>query len=156
MLGLLLVVVALIGLLRLFPEALPDDPEGLARVIDGDSLMISGTAVRLVGVDAPEGQQTCRLDGRSWACGEAASRALRDKIAGRPVTCDSTGIDQYDRVLARCRVGGEDLNAWLVRNGWAVAFGAYSREQRKASSEKLGLWAGEFQRPQDWREDHPR
>ena len=42
---------------------------GAARVIDGDTLEIGGTRVRLHGIDAPESAQRCRADGRSWPCG---------------------------------------------------------------------------------------
>ncbi len=67
-----------------WPEALrpgSNDPfparvSGLARPIDGDSLWVGGNEVRLKGIDAPEGRQTCRRSGAIWGCGEAARSAL--------------------------------------------------------------------------------
>jgi len=37
---------------------------GWARVIDGDTIDISGTRIRLDGIDAPESSQTCLLSSR--------------------------------------------------------------------------------------------
>lgn len=148
----LALVFLLMGLIWLFPQGLPEDLTGVATVVDGDSLEISGTRVRLKGVDAPEGQQKCQKNGLPWACGASATRALRTKISGQEVVCEAVELDQYDRVLAYCDVGDESVNAWLVRNGWAVSFGAFYEEERQARREKSGLWAGDFQRPQDWRD----
>lgn len=57
------------------------------------------------------------------------------KIAGRPVTCDVKNKDMYGRSVSVCYVGGsvagggtrEDLNAWLVSQGDAVAYEQYSK-----------------------------
>lgn len=151
-----LVGLLLIGILRFLPQQNPTEFIGFAKVADGDSLEMDGQRIRLIGVDAPEGQQYCTRSGQRWACGTAAARALRQKLSGRTVTCTSVELDQFERALARCEVDGEDLNAWLVRNGWAVSFGSYFAEERKAKEEKLGIWASEFQIPQDWRRDHRR
>src|SRR5882724_9290250 len=35
-------------------------------------------------------------------------------------------VDQYGRIFAVCSAGGEDLNAWMVRQGWALAYRHYS------------------------------
>src|SRR5919197_5240723 len=65
---------------------------GRARVVDGDSLDLGGERIRLYGIDAPEGRQSCNdIAGRPYACGRDASRALAAAIAGRRVTC--TAVD---------------------------------------------------------------
>ena len=60
--------------------------EGPARVIDGDTLDIAGERIRLHGIDAPEKDQTCSIDGQKWACGVAAWGYLVQLLAGQIVT----------------------------------------------------------------------
>lgn len=149
-----LVALALIAVVRSLPSDLPEAVNGPAFVIDGDSLEILGVRVRLYGVDAPERTQMCDRGGAYWTCGQAAAAALRDRIAGRAVQCRTHGYDKYGRILATCQVAGEELNAWLVRAGWAVAFGANMRLEAEARSAARGIWAGRFERPADWRKRH--
>lgn len=151
---LLLVVAALAWRGRhLLPLAEPilGTLSGRVHVADGDSLTLDGERIRLAGIDAPERGQTCRLDGAGRACGEAARDHLVALIAGRPVECDWTKLDKYGRRLARCRAGGVDLAAAMVRDGWAVAYGAHEREEADARAARRGLWAGTFERPEDFR-----
>jgi endonuclease YncB( thermonuclease family) len=98
---------------------------GGARVIDGDTIDIAGARIRLKGIDAPELEQTCTdRRGEEWACGKAATRELRAHVQRQELTCDTRGLDQYRRVLAICSLpDGTDINAWMVRQGWAVASG---------------------------------
>ncbi len=132
----------------------PGTVSGFAEVIDGDSLRIAGAEVRLEGIDAPEGRQTCRRDGAEWDCGEEARRALTRLIGGTRVTCRSQEIDKHGRHLGTCEAGAVELNRTMVASGMAVAFGrAYVGEERAARAERKGLWAGEFQLPRDWRHE---
>jgi endonuclease YncB( thermonuclease family) len=129
---------------------------GRAHVVDGDSLEVAGHRIRLFGIDAPDGAQGCRDErGISYACGRQAAGALQAKIGARTVACDPRGVDRRDRIPAVCRLGSEELNAWMVRQGWAVAARDeghdYVRAEAQAKSERLGLWAGEFMSPADWR-----
>lgn len=130
--------------------------EGSVRVVDGDSLRLGETEIRLKGIDAPELHQTCERSGRPYRCGESARAALAERIGGRPVHCSVSGRDRYGRDLARCSVGGEDLGAFMVHAGWAVAYGDYAAEEGEARSRQAGLWAGPFERPSEWRQEHPR
>jgi endonuclease YncB( thermonuclease family) len=133
---------------------------GTAWVADGDSIEVAGARIRLQGIDAPELDQTClHHDGRSWSCGRTAAHELRAHIRGRELTCKPVGADRYRRVLAVCALpDGSDLNAWMVRQGWAVASdhaGSYQYEQDQARAAGRGLWAGRFEWPWDWRQRHP-
>ncbi|MDH2327702.1 thermonuclease family protein [Cereibacter sp. SYSU M97828] len=128
---------------------------GTASVIDGDTLDIHGTRIRLHGIDAPEGQQTCGARGRTWRCGQQAALALSDRIGRRPVTCRQRDTDRYGRVVATCHQGDTNLNAWMVRQGWAVAYRQYGRDyiadEDAAKAAGRGIWAGPFMMPWDWR-----
>ncbi len=129
---------------------------GTASVIDADTLEIHGERLRLHGIDAPESGQLCHdAAGVSWRCGKDAAFALSDKIGRGPLQCRLTERDRYGRWIAICSKNGEDLNEWLVRSGWAVAYTRFSDDylpaQRVAQKESLGIWQGDFITPQDWR-----
>lgn len=127
-----------------------------AKVIDGDTLDVAGARVRLFGIDAPEAAQTCRRGGRNWACGAEAEDALVSVIAGRQVRCEEQDIDRYERSVAICWAGAENLNAWMVENGWAVAYRqyggrTYDQEEVVARVAQRGIWSSEFVMPWNWR-----
>jgi endonuclease YncB( thermonuclease family) len=128
---------------------------GNAEIVDGDTIKVGGLAVRLYGIDAPEGRQTCQREGNTYACGTEATRTLVKLIGGRTVECDVVGKDNYGRILGVCRAGETDLNATMVSQGWALAFVKYSDRytqlQQTAEIAKVGLWAGSFIPPWDWR-----
>ena len=131
------------------------DLVGRARVIDGDTIEVASARIRLFGVDAPESAQRCLAGSSRWSCGEQATRALAGRIDGRSVACEERDRDRYGRVVAVCRHGAQDVNAWLVREGWAMAYRRYSRdyvdEEAAARGAQRGLWRGEFVPPWDWR-----
>ena len=130
--------------------------EGQARVVDGDSIVVAGREMRLKGIDAPEGRQHCTRNGADWACGEEARRHLQTLIGGRILTCRGVEIDQHKRLLAVCEASGRSLNAAMVEDGFAVSYGSYRAEEERARSARRGLWSGEFERPREWRDQHPR
>lgn len=130
---------------------------GFGEAVDGDSLLIGGERVRLKGVDAPEMAQQCRNRvGREYACGVEAKRWLRARLQRGAVTCRIEGRDRYGRLLGVCGMGQEELNAAIVREGIAIAYGAYAAEERAAQRNLAGLWAGTFVTPAEWRSSHPR
>src|SRR6202140_5897640 len=105
------------------PVALADDLIGRASVIDGDTLEIHGSRIRLWGIDAPESSQLCRgEDSLQYRCGAKAANDLDAFIAGRPVNCLPIWLDPYGRTVATCSVGGADLGDWLGRNGFALGW----------------------------------
>jgi endonuclease YncB( thermonuclease family) len=130
---------------------------GNAWVIDGDTIVISDTHIRLEGIDAPKSDQTCTDSaGKTWPCGRVSATELRAHIRGQELTCRRSAFDRYKRVLAVCTLhDGSNINAWLVRQGWALAYGfagTYEREEGEAKAAKRGIWAGTFVAPSQWRE----
>jgi endonuclease YncB( thermonuclease family) len=128
---------------------------GRADIVDGDTIRVGSIPVRLYGIDAPEGRQSCERDSKTYACGKQATRELANLIAGQTVQCEIVGRDQYARALGVCTVGETELNRTMVRDGWALAFvkysDRYSADQAAAEAAKAGLWAGSFMRPWEWR-----
>ena len=98
------------------------DITGPARVIDGDTIDVAGERIRFHGIDAPESGQTCIAGGVTWPCGQRATAALVEFIGDSPVRCEGQGTDRYGRTIAACTVRGEDIEAWMVLNGWALAY----------------------------------
>ncbi len=150
----LLFVVSAIG-----PAFAQDLIVGIASVIDGDTIEIHGQRVRLFGIDAPESNQLCiRPTGQGWRCGQQASFALADRIGRATVSCQPHDLDRYGRVVAVCFKGSEDLNRWMVANGWAVAFRRYSLDyvpdEAAARRSQVNIWSGAFDMPWDWRAQH--
>jgi endonuclease YncB( thermonuclease family) len=152
-----LCAVALAQFLAVVMPAAATEHVGMARVVDGDTLVLDGKRVRLGGgVDAPEGSQVCERQGRPWRCGDAAREALRRLTAGQVVRCVEEGRDRYQRILGDCWAGSVNLNREMVRLGWALDYRRYSRgryaaEQAEAQAAARGLWASRFVPPWEWR-----
>lgn len=129
---------------------------GRASVIDGDTIEIHGQRIRLWGIDAPEGGQTCRRNGAPWRCGSESANALSGFLRARTVTCAERDRDRYGRIVATCAIDGQDVGEWLVEHGWALDYvqfsrGAYAAAERRAEAAKRGMWQGEFEPPWEWR-----
>lgn len=129
---------------------------GVVRVIDGDTLDVGDTRVRLHGIDAVEVAQTCRTEqGLDWACGVWVRDRVRAAYQGAQASCTAVDTDRYGRTVARCSVGGEDIGAALVGAGLATAYRRYSTEyvalETAAAAAVRGLWAMQAQTPEAFR-----
>ncbi|MDZ4843757.1 MAG: thermonuclease family protein [Hyphomicrobium aestuarii] len=160
------------------PAPVPDRPtapvapawiEGAARIVDGDTIDVAGTRIRLEGIDAPEAGQLCnRRDGGTWDCGTEATRVLTSLINGSAVQCAVEGRDVYGRTLGTCFPARREetpqrrgsitegairaetpqrrvsINAEMVRRGLAWAFVKYSStyvgEEAAARQAQNGIW----------------
>jgi endonuclease YncB( thermonuclease family) len=149
------------GVVKLADSVQPDTLSGRPRVIDGDTIAIGPQRIRLWGIDAPESAQECTMPWGAQKCGQDATRALRGLLAGREVVCQRKDTDRYLRMVAICVTadGRMQLNAEIVRQGWAIDYarysaGAYRIEQDEAERLKQGIWAGTFVEPEEWRREH--
>lgn len=134
--------------------------QGIATVLDADTLMVAATRVRLIGIDAPEDRQLCSLDGHDWPCGQVATTAVYEFVGSDPIACEVYGHDRWGRALAVCYQDGLDLNAEIVRRGWALAWypetaavlgPRYDAAEAEARLKSAGIWEGSFTEPWIWR-----
>ena len=140
---------------------------GIPRIVDGDTIYINEYKIRLEGIDAPEMRQQCKKERlkissiigftfyKNYNCGEVSKENLEAKIDRSKIKCISSSKDRYKRYLAECFKDKINLNRWMVRNGFAVAYRRYSKQyisdEEFARENKLGLWRGKFLKPEKWR-----
>jgi endonuclease YncB( thermonuclease family) len=150
---------------------------GIARIVDGDTIVVNEVRIRLEGIDAPESTQACgrptadpvstnpfgpaNMLGKpdrpssQWACGTEATRHLARMIGHAEVRCDDLGPDKYGRTLGRCFVGQLNVNAAMVRDGYAWAYVKYSKDyvslEAEARAARVGIWQGEAMPAWDYR-----
>lgn len=127
----------------------------VTHVVDGDTLSVglgSGSiTVRLASIDAPEHDQPG---------GAEAAAALTRRLQGRPVELQVETQDQYERLVAFVYLGGENINSWMVQQGFAWAYRKYVSDPRycvweaDARTNRRGLWnavPGSQKAPWEWR-----
>ena len=128
---------------------------GFANITDGDTVKILNNRIRLHGIDAPERNQMCKKK-YIYNCGSVSTNALIEKINKNIIKCSvQKNKDRYNRYIGVCFLKEEDLNKWMVQNGYAVAYKRYSKDyvldEEFAKKNKLGLWSGTFLKPEKWR-----
>jgi len=140
---------------------------GIPKIIDGDTVHINNKKIRLEGIDAPEIKQQCKKPylkisaiigfqfNKNYSCGVMAKIKLKDQIDNSKIKCISSSKDRYKRFLATCYKDKINLNKWMVRNGYAVAYKRYSKEYARdeayAKENQIGVWQGPFIMPEKWR-----
>jgi endonuclease YncB( thermonuclease family) len=120
-----------------------------AIVNEDGTLRISGKTIHLYGIHIPRTNRTCRSNRLPTVCGSRASVALDFKIDGF-VRCEIVSELDDGSVVGRCRVkasrfdDGEDLSAYLLEQGWAVALPdapfEYQTLEKIAQSRQFGVW----------------
>lgn len=129
---------------------------GAVRVIDGDTIDVANTRIRIFGIDAPENDQTCITEqGQTWACGAWVSATVARAFTGKQALCEQVDRDRYGRVVARCRIQGQDIGEMLVAQGLAFAYLKYSDDyeltEKGAAIRDAGLHASRVQDPAQFR-----
>ena len=126
------------------------------KIIDGDTIRIGKNKIRLHGIDSPEIKQKCKKPfGESYFCGNIAKNKLTDLISENNIKCSIHGKDKYKRLIATCYTKQININDFMVREGWALAYRKYSDayilSEEYAKINKKGLWGGSFVSPWRWR-----
>ena len=129
---------------------------GRASVVTGSVLKLEGIYVKLLGIEAPDLDQSCSDQyGRSYACGKRAKSWLQDYINNAEVKCHILGNIVKRKATGVCFLGDYDIAAVIANAGWAVAHtkntDMYIVYEDQAMGNKRGLWDGKFYRPHDWR-----
>jgi len=143
----------------------PLELRGTACAVDGDTLVLNshvsrgrcqgGDVVHLRGTDAPELNQQCQDSFYlNVACGRQARAKLKTRIRNRTIECHVYRIARKPEFTGECFAGGDNINAYMVRRGWAIV--APSRAARYSALEqdarrRRGIWGTRFVRLWEWR-----
>jgi endonuclease YncB( thermonuclease family) len=114
-------------------------------IVQPDStLSISGNTYRLFGIYIPASGQACRNFERPPNCGTHAALALDFKVGVNFVNCEPRKQNRDGTITARCTVNDEDLSAYLIERGWALATPEapfeYQALEKIARNRGVGVW----------------
>ncbi|WP_434721243.1 thermonuclease family protein [Mesorhizobium sp. RIZ17] len=101
----------------------------------GRTVAISGT----VDIDP---DRTCTFDNTAWPCGQRARAAFNAWLRGRALKCLLPPDADRFAIAAPCALGKQDVGAWLVSNGWAMAAptGIYGKAEMAARNARMGIF----------------
>lgn len=129
------------------------------KVVDGDTLELNDARISLLGIDAPEFNQNCKRYGKKHPCGKEAKEKLKELISDK-TQCVIKGVDERRRILSICYNGKTNINAEMVKEGYALAFrsskGNYIKEEYDAKKHRRGIWKGNFEQRPEYYQDYRR
>ncbi|MDX8521995.1 thermonuclease family protein [Mesorhizobium dulcispinae] len=101
----------------------------------GRRIVISGT----VDIDP---DMTCSFGDAVWPCGQRARAAFNAWLRGRALKCVLPPDADRFAIAAPCMLGKQDVGAWLVANGWAMASptGIYGKAESVARGAEMGIF----------------
>ena len=144
-----LVVVLAVSTLLINTEIMAEELTSYAFVNDDGTLRIKRKTIHLYGIHIPKTDQNCRTSQRPPVCGTRAALALEFK-AKRFVKCEIISHNPDGSLTGLCRVNyskfeeGDDLSAYLLERGWAVALPdapvEYQALEKIARSRGMGVW----------------
>ncbi|MDC0473236.1 thermonuclease family protein [Pelagibacteraceae bacterium] len=152
-------IFSLISFSHSYSTTSPKYITGKAKVIDGDTIKIDGVSIRLFGIDAPEKNQLCVKKNNTYNCGTISTKILKQYAGKEKIKCSYTQKDRYGRIIGICYFSYNNsklsLNRYMVQTGHAVAYKRYSEKyldsEKWARNNRLGIWQGQFERPEKWR-----
>ena len=115
-----------------------------SHVLEDSSLLVAGQKIWLYGIYIPLNDRTCRTYQIPIRCGQRSLLALEFKIEPYFVSCEKKAEREDGSIEALCRVRGEDLSAWMLQQGWAVALPdapfEYHAIEKIARHHSRGIW----------------
>jgi endonuclease YncB( thermonuclease family) len=134
----------LLAISALQPATSENELSGFAIVQKDSSMKVAGNIIYLYGIYVPPTMESCYTFVRPLLCGPRASIALEFKISGNFVHCTPRSMNPDGSLIATCSSNGEDLSAWMLQSGWALALpGApaeYQTRQSIAQAKGVGIW----------------
>ncbi|MCG6868741.1 MAG: nuclease-like protein [Gammaproteobacteria bacterium] len=125
-----------------------------AFINDDGTLRMRNRTIHLYGIYIPETARTCMTFRRPQTCGSRAALALDFKKGANFVHCEPQEHYADGSINAICTVKGDDLAAYLIERGWAMALPEapfeYKALERIAERRGIGVWGitlGEPGRP---------
>lgn len=104
------------------------------RVIDGDTVEIDGTRIRILQIDTPETfRSRCENE---FVLGLKAKQRLQELLDGGEVSYTPDGFDRFGRTLAHVYAGEVDVGDVLLKEGHALPY--VLRPEAKAK--RLATW----------------
>lgn len=128
------------------------------RVVDGDTVDVSGSRVRIIGVDAPDEDRPALKALSTFALkalvardgGLECARRLYDFTLAKGGGCGSPATS-FGRLNLSCRFKANKASvaATMVAQGYAVDYrrysgGAYVKLMQEAARRRLGLWGQDY------------
>ncbi len=140
----MVLVLAFVSALALVPASARADFSSYAFVRDDGTLKIRNHVIHLYGIHIPDAGTSRQAFARPLQCGSRAALALKFEIGSHFVRCEKKADGPQRSIIAQCWVEDEDLSAYLLRYGWAVALPdapfAYSTLEKIARHQGIGLW----------------
>jgi endonuclease YncB( thermonuclease family) len=140
-----------------------DTISGAATAIGPDIIAINNQRIVLLGIDAPEANQTCGDGPNIWHCADTSMAVLDQTVKAGTVTCQLSGApDPFGKRGGVCMVGDKDVARTMVQQGLALVYAHdpesknYLADQAAAKKAKVGLWAAgvRFDLPWQYRMAH--
>lgn len=101
-----------------------------------------GRKVIISGVRGIDLDRACSFQGIAWPCGQRARAAFNSWLRGRSLKCFVPPVVERFAIAAPCSLGKQDVGAWLVSNGWAMALpsGIYGKAEATARNARMGIF----------------
>lgn len=105
-------------------------------IVDGDTLDVGKTRIRLWGINTPERKEPGYEDAKEF---------LRKLTENATLNCAAFYYDKWKRTVASCEIDGQDIGRMMVLSGMAQDYtkysnGFYQKDEAKARLDKVGLW----------------